>query len=364
MNILYVSYSFGHPDAGPTWSIPASVKAQSKIDNVLWVNIVDVECDHWKVLPQFHNLKEFEKLDLDCMPIPFNHPDLIVFEEIYSLKLVSLARQAKKRKVPYVIIPRGGLTKQSFNNHSKWKKQLTHPFLFDPYVKNALAVQYLSEQECLDTRKKICPNAIIIPNGIYPQKETKTAFSESGIKGLFIGRIDMYHKGLDLLLEVISKIQDELRDAGFSISIHGPETKDTAILVSKITEAGVSDIVKMGEPLFGDAKAKTFLNSDVFFLTSRTEGMPMGLIEALSYGLPAFVTRGSCMLPEIVSDDAGWGCEFDEEEMISVFRKMLADKSHYMTKGQNAIQLANKYDWDELAKQFHSKVSELLSKND
>ncbi|MDD4590688.1 MAG: hypothetical protein PHG06_09720, partial [Parabacteroides sp.] len=93
MNILYVSYSFGHPDAGPTWSIPASVKAQSKIDNVMWVNIVDVECDHWKVLPQFHNLKEFEKLDLDCMPIPFNHPDLIVFEEIYSLKLVSLARQ-------------------------------------------------------------------------------------------------------------------------------------------------------------------------------------------------------------------------------------------------------------------------------
>ena len=79
MNILYVSYSFGHPDAGPTWSIPASVKAQSKIDNVLWVNIVDVECDHWKVLPQFHNLKEFEKLDLDCMPIPFNHPD---FEHI------------------------------------------------------------------------------------------------------------------------------------------------------------------------------------------------------------------------------------------------------------------------------------------
>ena len=40
------------------------------------------------------------------------------------------------------------------------------------------------------------------------------------------------------------------------------------------------------------------------------------------------------MLPEIVSNDAGWGCEFDEEEMINVFRKMLADKSHYMTKGK------------------------------
>ena len=80
----------------PNVEYPCIGKSAVKIDNVMWVNIVDVECDHWKVLPQFHNLKEFEKLDLDCMPIPFNHPDLIVFEEIYSLKLVSLARQAKK----------------------------------------------------------------------------------------------------------------------------------------------------------------------------------------------------------------------------------------------------------------------------
>lgn len=364
MNILYVSYSFGHPDAGPTWSIPASVKAQSKIDNVMWINIVDVECEHWKALPQFHNLKEFKNLDLDCLPVPFNSPDLIVFEEIYSLKLVQLARQAKKQNVPYVIIPRGGLTKQSFNNHSKWKKQLTHPFLFDPYVKNALAVQYLSEQEYKDTRKKLCPNDIIIPNGIYPQKITKSSFSNDGIKGLFIGRIDIYHKGLDLLLVVICKLQEELRAAGFRISIHGPETKDTAILSAKINEAGVSDIAELKGALFGEEKAKAFLDSDVFFLTSRTEGMPMGLIEALSYGLPAFVTRGSCMMTEIVSNHAGWGCEFDEGEMIAQFRKMIADKAVYLDKSRNAVNLANKYDWNELAKQFHSKVSELLKKND
>ena len=362
MNILYISYSFGHLDAGPTWSIPASVKAQSKIDNVMWVNLVNVECEHWRALPQFHNITEFKKVHLDCMPTPFNKPDLIVFEEIYSIKLVQLAFQAKRRGIPYVIIPRGGLTRQSFNNHSKWKKQLTHPFLFDPYVKNALAVQYLSEQEYRDTRKKLCPNDIIIPNGIYKQALIKSSFSGEGIKGLFVGRIDMYHKGLDLLFDVINQMQEELRKVHFTLSVHGPKTNDTGVLKARIVKNDIADIVQIGDALFGEEKKRAFLGSDVFFLTSRTEGMPMGLIEALSYGLPAFVTRGSCMLTEIVSNNAGWGCEFDEEDMKASFRRMVADKENFKTKSKNAVKLSSQYDWDELAKRFHDTIVDLIGK--
>ena len=362
MNILYISYSFGHPDAGPSWSIPASVAAQAKIDNVMWVNIVDVERDNWKALPQFHNLKEYVKASLDCFPEPFNHPDLIVFEELYSLKIVQFARQARKRGIPYVIVPRGGLTKQSFNNHSRWKKQLTHPFLFDPFIKHALAIQYLSQQEREDVRKDLCPNALIIPNGINKPDKVKQSFSMVGIKGLFVGRIDMYHKGIDLLLDVISEIKDELREAHFTISIHGPETKDTVTIKDFVSEHQLSDLVECGDALFGEQKKVAFLNSDVFFLTSRTEGMPMGLIEALSYGLPAFVTRGSCMMNEIVTSNAGWGCEFSKEEMIASFRQMVKDKSIFLEKSKGAISLSNQYNWDELAQMFHEKVNALLEK--
>ena len=45
--------------------------------------------------------------------------------------------------------------------------------------------------------------------------------------------------------------------------------------------------------VFGKVKEKVLLDNDFFILTSRLEGHPMALIEALSYGLPCLVTQGS-----------------------------------------------------------------------
>ena len=41
MNILYISKIDGRPWSGPSYSIPNQVKAQSKLDNVLWYNLID-----------------------------------------------------------------------------------------------------------------------------------------------------------------------------------------------------------------------------------------------------------------------------------------------------------------------------------
>lgn len=39
MNILYLSNLTGNLFAGPNNSVPAQIRAQSKIDNVFWYNI-------------------------------------------------------------------------------------------------------------------------------------------------------------------------------------------------------------------------------------------------------------------------------------------------------------------------------------
>ena len=80
MNILYVAHLNTHIAAGPNWSVPARVVAQSKYDNVLLLNTTNVMMGHWKGVEAFHNLSEYGELHLQNLPRPFIRPDMVVFE--------------------------------------------------------------------------------------------------------------------------------------------------------------------------------------------------------------------------------------------------------------------------------------------
>ena len=116
--------------------------------------------------------------------------------------------------------------------------------------------------------------------------EDKTFKLESGIKAVFIGRIDTYQKGLDLLFESISIVQNILRKSKFHLSLFGPD-RDNSVSALNIlaNKFGISDLITFKDPVLVKIKG-SFKTADMFIMTSRFEGLSMGLIEALSYGLP------------------------------------------------------------------------------
>ena len=101
------------------------------------------------------------------------------------------------------------------------------------------------------------------------------------------------------------------------------------------------------------------LNSDVFILTSRFEGHPMGLIEALAYGLPAVVSSGSNMKDEIENADAGWTCDTSVESLRQALLTMIGEKDKFQIKSINAATLAKGYDWTVLAAKLHKILCDL-----
>ena len=109
----------------------------------------------------------------------------------------------------------------------------------------------------------------------------------------------------------------------------------------------------------GEEKEKVLLQSDVFFLTSRFEGHPMGLIEALSYGVPSFVTRGTNMYDEVRNYEAGWVAETSKDDIIVSLRQMIKERTLFPTYSKNAIKLARTYNWDSLALKFHEIVKKV-----
>ncbi len=364
MKIVYISHLSTNIAAGLNWSVPASVCSQSQIDEVLWVNMTDVIMEHWLEVKAFHNVKEFDgKLkSLDCLPMPFNKPDIVVFEGFYYIDDVRIGKMLNKKGIPYLIIPRGSLTNLAMHNHAWLKKWIAHKLFFNSFVHKATAIQYLTRQEADDSIGQFKTPYFIVPNGFNTPQVFKDNFSSDGIVASFIGRLDMYHKGIDLLLHVMTILHKELVDAHFFLNIYGPRRYDFYKIQEEIIIRGLSDIVNVQDEICGNEKERILMNTDLFIMTSRFEGHPMGLIEALAYGIPCLVTPGTNMAEEVKKANAGWSCEGDIESIKEVLLQILSEREVFAIKGKNARELSKKYKWSVLAKKFHEDLLLILKR--
>lgn len=362
MNILYLSHLGGNPSSGPTYSVPKQIEAQSKLDNVFWFNAVKKDVNIWKEYPYYHDLNEFPHESIKDLPSPFNKPDIVVVELFYNMMKSPIIKELIKGVIPYVIIPRGELTKQA-QNRKRFKKEIANLLVCRHYAKKAAAIQYLTEQEKQDSGDDWNRNYTIIPNGIEIPEKTKVSFSDNGIKCVSIGRIEPYQKGLDLLIEACSSIKNELTVANCSIIICGPDKENKLVkLKEAVKNTRLDLIIKFKEGIYGKEKAELLMNSDVFLIPSRFEGHPMALIEALSYGLPCIATTGSNMRKEVEVNNAGWSADNTVESLASSMLKMLNEKWCFREKSLNAIELARQYSWGRIARRTHDFYNRIVSR--
>lgn len=362
MKLLYISNLTGNLFAGPNYSVPAQIAAQSKYDDVFWYNINQVKRKEWSENGlDCKNLSDYPTGRLADLPEPFNTPDLAVVEELYCYPFCKIITDLQKAKIPYIIVPRSTMTVQA--QHKNHLKKLVGNLLwFNKMIKKAAAIQYLTNEEQLESAKwKV--KSFVIPNGIYPQEDRKTAFSENLIKATYIGRFETYQKGLDLLFTAIAREQKALREAGFSLNLYGPNQEGSLeVLQAQAKEQGIEDLLTFNDSVFKDEKKKVLLDTDVFVMTSRFEGLPMGMIEALAYGLPCIATVGTNLSDEIARYDAGWTATNDAESICVALRMMINDRDKLMQKSKNAVTMADEYSWGAIAKKSHELYGELLKK--
>ncbi|MGL5117734.1 MAG: glycosyltransferase [Plesiomonas shigelloides] len=98
---------------------------------------------------------------------------------------------------------------------------------------------------------------------------------------IFVGRISKYPKGLDFLIEIWSKIS--IKNKEWKLKIVG-DGEDKEELQEIIKNKGLQKNITLIEAQKNIEDY--YLESSIFVLTSRYEGMPMVVMEAMECGLP------------------------------------------------------------------------------
>lgn len=349
--------------AGPNNSVPAQIKAQSKFDCVFWYNINNVKRKEWEESGlDCKNLLDYPSGRLRDLPKPFCDPDLVIIEEFYCYPFCKIICDIQVHKIPYIIIPRSELTKQA-QQKKPLKKILGNLLYFNYMARKAAAIQYLSKRECIESGKKWNNCCLVIPNGMDMKENYKMTFSDNGIKAVYIGRYERYQKGLDILLEAIAKLKEELREFGFQLDMYGVNQEGAVdAMKQQMVQLGIIDLIHINDAIYGKDKEQVLIRSDVFIMTSRFEGMPMGMIEALSFGLPCVATVGTNLSHDIKKFDAGWIAENTVDSVMDALRDMMREYCDINKKGINARRLSATFSWDGIAKKSHDEYAQIIGR--
>lgn len=354
MVILHVAWLDGDRCAGVGAAVPLHVVAQQDQAETALLNLCDLQIagvDHcFSYRSPFH---------LQDLPAPFGAPDLIVFHEIYRPPFLSISREARKSGIPYVIVPHGGLSVEA-QKKKRLKKTLANQLLFNRFFDGAAILQCLSERErealCVPRPSFVCPNGVSLPER---QKEPRAGET---LRLVYIGRLEIKIKGLDLLLEAVCAHAAFLRSHHVVLDIYGPDSpEDRAYLTDRIAAGSVGDIVFLHGPVFDDEKEKVLLEADCFLQTSRSEGMPMGLMEALSYGLPVIVTEGTGLAADVERFDMGFHCETSAESIGAALRRAVEERDQLTGKGCRArTYIENALSWEMVAQVEISEYAAII----
>lgn len=348
MVILHVASIWNSLFSGVCVAAPQHVLSQKEFATVGLLNVNGKLIDALKEYPGMQVINE-GPVEISKLSEPFNKPDLVVFHECYRREYLGISRELRRRGIPYVIMPHGELRKEA--QRKKWlKKWMANLLLFRSFADHALAIQCLSEDEKNSThfgKKKF-----VGANGIWMPRQQKERFSEQGVRFLYVGRYEWRVKGLDLLFAAIQKEASFLRERHCRFFMYGPDYRGRFARVTEmVKEFGVEDLVELNHEVSGEEKINKLLDADVFVQTSRHEGMPMGILEAMSYGLPCLVTEGTVLGKQIEQADAGWRAENTVEDVAKAIRLAVEDRNEWKHKGENGRQyVQTRYEWEIVSK--------------
>ena len=340
---------------GAEAAVPSLIAAQNRCNHVkaaLTVTIPAMQDLPQTDFPVFECDPLLDKSARLRLPAPFDRPQLVVFHGTYIPVQIAIAGKLRKAGIPYVICPHGGMTRFA-QTCKAWKKRIANALFFNSMVAGAAALHCLTQGEAEASSGWKRP-IFVVGNGVQLPPESKLASpgASPSLRLLFLGRMEVKIKGLDMLLDACRLVRSALVEAGARVELCGPDWQgSTRLLAARIAALGLENVVRLSKPVTGEAKKALFRGADVFLHPSRSEGHPMAVLEALAHGVPCLLTPNTNVASEVVSAGAGWQVEPSASGIADGLSKLLSlDKRLLGEAGAKARRMAaSQYDWQTVA---------------
>ena len=169
-------------------------------------------------------------------------------------------------------------------------------------------------------------------------------------KFLAVGRFSRLHKGFDLLIEAFRIFAEENQE--WTLDIVG-EGIEEPMYKKLIKDYKLEERIHI-HPFTNDIQ-KYYSEAQVYVLSSRWEGMPLVLMEAMSHGLP-IISTNLPVCQEIMGD---FGMYFSIGDVKGMARRMTeATKLDWQEKSAQAIQIAARFNIETIIKQWKQLINE------
>jgi glycogen synthase len=260
---------------------------------------------------------------IECFTAPISTMFSPLFTKVPVIALSSsfdAKRFSKKYHLPFHLVEKAGLR----------------------FYRNFIALTESSAKKIRKENPQIITK--VIPEGVG--EEFFSFIHKKPKHILFLGRLDLEQKGIDLLLQSYAKIADK---ATYPLIIagNGPDEKKLQKLIKTLH---LEKLVRMTGATFGKKKEKYMSEALYVALPSRDETFSCFALEALAAGLPliAFDIPGIAWSGNTVAMKAK---AFDIEEYAQILLTSMNEMK--MRKlGEEARAYAKNFTWDNVADKF------------
>lgn len=168
---------------------------------------------------------------------------------------------------------------------------------------------------------------------------------------LFFGRLDVFQKGLDTLIEAFRMLHAERPALRLRIAGRG---KDAATVERMVAAAGLGGAVTLLGPVSDDQRLDLLAGAALMLMPSRFEGFGLVAAEAMAAGVP-LVASDAGSLPEVVGPPDGGVtvAAGDAAGFAAAARALLDDPARRAALSRTARERARRFTWEAVADRHH-----------
>ena len=208
-------------------------------------------------------------------------------------------------------------------------------------------------------RKKVSEDALIriIPPGVdthlFEVKPCEHPFL------LFLGRLDINHKGLDCLVKAYSLLRKERPGIRLVVAGTGP---DEAKLRRMIADENIGDFVYFAGWVTGGRKTDLLRKCLAVCMPSRREGWPLVASEAAACSKPVVGFDVTGLRDAVRNGETGLLVRQEDIQALSqAMRRIVDDDSLRFTLGHKARKWALNFTWEKTAQAYETFYKEVLA---